>query len=126
MTRKLLSFAIRLFSIELVVIQERLGCARARQAASCWAEIFRTVHSTINSRIALLEALALEQDCPRIGMSPSPGILLVMLVTRLSIRPAMTKLWPSCNSNSVSARRVLSAGISEAGNLSARWRSPAC
>src|ERR1039458_2074567 len=45
------------------------------------------------------------------GISPSHGTLLPTLVTRLSIRPAMTKLWPSCSSNSVSALRVLMAGM---------------
>src|SRR5438094_962102 len=68
-----------------------------------------TVHNTINSAL-LFCVLLLLKKFPRIGMSPSPGILLVRLVTRLSINPAMTKLCPSCNSNSVSARRVLKAG----------------
>ena len=39
-----------------------------------------------------------------------------MSVTRLSINPAITKLCPSCSSNSVSALRVLKRGHGESGN----------
>ena len=46
-------------------------------------------------------------------MLARPGTLEPLLVSRLSIRPAITKLWPSLISNSVSARRVLSEGITK-------------
>src|SRR5216684_6336631 len=76
---------------------------------SVLGEILCTVHSTINSDL-LFCAFLLRKKVPRIGISPRPGILLLMSVTRLSISPAITKLCPSCNSNSVSALRVLRAG----------------
>ena len=47
---------------------------------------------------------------PRIGMSPMPGILLIVLVSVLFIRPAMANVCPSRSSTSVSVRRVDSAG----------------
>src|SRR5579864_2754990 len=68
-----------------------------------------TVHNTINSVLLFCRFLLLNK-LPRIGMSPIPGILLAIWVRRLSMRPAITKLCPSCSSNSVSARRVLIAG----------------
>src|SRR5437879_1083988 len=55
-------------------------------------EIRCTVHSTINSELLLCMFLLLKKF-PIIGRSPSPGTLLATLVTRLSISPAITKLW---------------------------------
>ena len=43
-------------------------------------------------------------------MSPKPGILLMVSVTVLSIRPAMANVCPSRNSTSVSILRVVSDG----------------
>ena len=43
-------------------------------------------------------------------MSPKPGILLMVSVTELSIRPAMANVCPSRSSTSVSVLRVESAG----------------
>ena len=43
-------------------------------------------------------------------MSPRPGILLMVSVTVLSIRPAMANVWPSRSSTSVSVLRVVSDG----------------
>ena len=44
-------------------------------------------------------------------MSPRPGILLQVSVTRLSSSPAMAKLCPLSSSISVCTRRVDSAGM---------------
>ena len=62
-------------------------------------------------------------NCPRIGTSPSPGILFTTSVTRLSISPAMAKLSPSRRSTSVSALRVLMAGIMKPWIVSALAKS---
>ena len=43
-------------------------------------------------------------------MSPMPGILRIVLVRVLFIRPAIANVWPSRSSTSVSVRRVDSAG----------------
>src|SRR5690349_15305599 len=57
-------------------------------------EIRCTVHRTINSALLFCRFLLLKK-LPKIGMPPNPATLLVTLVTRLSIKPAMTKLCPS-------------------------------
>src|SRR5207302_6024538 len=57
-------------------------------------ETFRAVTITINS-VLLFDRFLLRNRLPRIGISPRPGILFMMLLTRLSMRPAITKLWPS-------------------------------
>src|ERR1700675_131680 len=86
------------------------GCGFLGPGGVCvLGEMRCTVQRTINSEL-LFCALLLLKKLPRIGMSPRPGPLFQISVTRLSIRPAMTKLCPSINSNSVSALRVLKAG----------------
>jgi len=50
------------------------------------------------------------KSCPKMGISPMPGILLSESVMRLSSSPEMAKLCPSFNSISVSALRVEMAG----------------
>ena len=55
---------------------------------------------TSNSVLFLLVDRLLKK-LPIIGTSPRTGILLATSVSRLSINPAMAKLWPSRNSTSV-------------------------
>ena len=84
--------------------------SRDQPVPGCSAEMRCTVHNTINSVLLFCTFLLLNR-LPRIGMSPSPESCYRSLVSRLSIKPAITKLCPSCSSNSVSARRVLRAGM---------------
>ena len=84
--------------------------ADASAAGGCAVgSILCTVHNTISSVLLFCATLALEKIAQNRDV-PESRNLVQMSVTRLSIRPAITKLWPSCSSNSVSALRVLSAG----------------
>ena len=56
-------------------------------------------------------------------MSPMPGILRIVSVTVLFIRPAMANVWPSRSSTSVSVRRVVSAGIRKPSTTTALAKS---
>src|SRR5579864_3222964 len=87
-------------------------------------DTFLAVTSTMSSEL-LLSRLRLRNRLPSTGMSPRPGILLIWVVTRLSIKPAMTKLCPSCIWNSVAALRVLSAGTVKPEMVSALAKSSA-
>ena len=60
---------------------------------------------------------------PRIGISPNTGTFEATSRVRLSIKPAIAKLWPSRNSTSVSARRVDNAGIKNPDTVTAFEKS---
>ena len=59
------------------------------------------VHRTISSEL-VLSALLLLEKIPQNRDVAQPRDLVVQIGHRLSIRPAITKLWPSFSSNSVS------------------------
>ena len=63
------------------------------------------------SSVRFFCAALLRNSCPRIGMSPMPGIFCSVEFMLLLSRPAMANVWPSLSSSSVSVRRVESAGI---------------
>ena len=65
----------------------------------------------------------LRNSRPRIGMSPMPGILPIVLVTVLFISPAIANVWPSRSSTSVSVRRVDSAGTRKPSMMTALAKS---
>src|SRR5271166_2124324 len=65
---------------------------------------------TTSSVLFLLMSLLLNRF-PSTGKADNPGILATVSVTRLSINPAITKLWPSPSSILVSIRRVDRAGM---------------
>ena len=58
-------------------------------------------------------------------MSPSPGILLIVSVTVLSISPAIANVCPSRSSTWVSVRRVDSAGTRNPSIVTALLKSSA-
>ncbi len=55
---------------------------------------------------------ALERNrAPRIGMSPMPGMVPMLVPKVLRMRPPMAKLWPLASSTTVSAERVVRPGM---------------
>ena len=63
------------------------------------------------SSVRFFWAALLRNSWPRIGMSPMPGIFVIVEFSELFMRPAIANVWPSRSSSSVDVRRVDSAGM---------------